>query len=158
MVMKVIDQPAAAKAGKPAVTNGRSNAREITEPTVTISANRLAIASRPFRNFLWVQASQSRTAASLERLSGNGPLVDNLSSLAGSTEDGQLDPESLLWFCQNVLAVQAQEQTGSRRFVLRIPPERLAELLPDGLSIMYSEPGAQQQKQVREPVTGLTFG
>lgn len=153
--LKTVTKPAAPTAGSK--TTARTS-REVTEPTLTISINRLALASRPFRNAVWVQASQSKTTASLERLSGNGPLVDNLVSLAGSQEDGQLDPESLLHFCKEVLAAQAEQETGSRQFRLHIPADLLPTILPDGLNLFYTEPGAVSAKAKREPVSGLSFG
>lgn len=129
------------------------------EPSVTISIPALSLSTGPsFRLPVWVSATQERTTKSLERLSGKGPLTDSLETLAGSLPDGTLDPASLLGYCRDVLAPMAQQQTGSRRFTLRIPAERLTEVMPQGLVIYFSEPGEVKATLERKPLDNLQFG
>lgn len=159
MNMKVI-KPAAgsnAKSGKPAVNNGR---KAVTEPTITLSFGRLAglQKGRAFRNAVWFQQNQSKVQASLDRLGSSGPLVDHLVSMAGSLENGELDPQSLLAFCRDILAPLAEAQTGSRRFRYTVPAEKLPEMFPDGFTLLYDEEGTVQQPKSREAVDGITFG
>ena len=148
MTMKSVSKPAANAGSKPAArTNGQR-----TEPVLSLSIPTLPgiREGRPFRLPVWEQLTQSRASASLDRLTGNtGPLIDHLQSVAGSDDDGELRPDCLLAFCRDVLAQQAFEQTGSRRFRLRIPVE---------LVIDYDEPGTKQEPQEQKAVPGLTFG
>lgn len=149
MTMKTVDKPATGKAGSkaPARTNSQR-----TEPVISLSIPNLPGIrdGRPFRLAVWEQLTQSRASASLDRLTGNtGPLIDHLQSVAGSDDNGELRSDCLLAFCRDVLAQQAFEQTGSRRFRLRVPVE---------LVIDYDEPGTEQPQAEQRAVPGLTFG
>lgn len=155
--LKTVDKPSKSAAGSKPAVNGR---KAITEPTITISFGRLCNLQkgRSFRNSVWFQQNQSKVQASLERLGSTGPLVDHLTAMAGSLDDGSLDPASLLAFCRDILAPMAEEQTGSRRFRYHVPAEKLHEMFPDGFTLLYDEEGTVQQPKTREAVDGITFG